>query len=153
VSVQESLFPASPEEQAAKLDAVILNLLMGHPGGPFNQALEPVERNVLRTIRFKRGIKQAISIRDIQQQVEVDARSIKQAVRTLRINFRLPIGSTKHATDGGYFLMLTAEDRAAWAKEVLDQVRAELGVLRAAAGDQVSLELLGQLRIEMEGGR
>jgi meiotically up-regulated gene 157 (Mug157) protein len=65
------------------------------------------------------------------------------------MNYRLPIGSSKHGTDGGYFLMITGEDRAIWVKDVLDQVRAELAVLHAAAGQQATLELLGQLQIEV----
>jgi hypothetical protein len=91
-----------------------------------------------------------MAIREIQERTKLEPRTIKQAVRTLRLNFHLPIASWKHAERGGYFLIVDEEDRAAWVKDVLDQVRAELLVLRAAAGAQAGLELLGQLRMEIE---
>lgn len=148
---QASLFPESVELRVSRLDGNIVHLLCGRSGGPLNIALEDTEKHVLDCLRFRRGIKNAMSIREIQERTRLEPRTIKQAVRTLRLNFHLPIASWKHAERGGYFLIVDEEDRAAWVKDVLDQVRAELLVLRAAAGAQAGLELLGQLRMEIEG--
>jgi hypothetical protein len=148
LSTQLSLLPETSEEKSARLDAAILHLLMGYVGGPLGLTLEDDEKQVLRTIRFMRGLSNAMNIREIQQRTGLDVRQIKKAVRTLRINFRLPIGSSKSGTGGGYYLILTDADSAAWAKDVLDQVRAELAVLHAVAGYHAGLELLGQLHLE-----
>jgi hypothetical protein len=148
MSAQPFLFPETPEIFVARLDSEILALLMGQAGGPLSLELEDNEKAVLRTIRFCRGIANAINIRDIQARTHLGARSIKEAVRTLRMSFRLPIGSSKSGTDGGYYLILTDSDRAVWVKTVIDQVRAELAVVRAAAGRQATLELVGQLHLE-----
>lgn len=144
-----SLFPASSEEIASRIDADVANLLYGRSGGPLGLTLDPNDKKVLEMIRYRRGRQNAVSIRSIESRTGLSPRSVKLAVQTLRMNFRLPIGSSKDSERGGYFLMVTAEDIAAWKSDVLDQVKAELEVLRAAAGDQVALELVGQLRAEL----
>lgn len=150
MSTQPSLFPESAEAAIARLDSTILDLILGHNGGPLGLTLEEREKAVLRTIRYMRGQANTITIAEISKLTKLNPREIKLAVRTLRINFHLPIGSSKNGSDGGYFLMLTEADRAVWAKDVLDQVRAELAVLRAGAGQQATLELLGQLHMEVK---
>lgn len=147
---QASLFPESIELRRARLDGEIVNLLCGGHGGPLKLQLEGSEKSVLECLRFRRGIKNAMPIRDIEQRAKISPRAIKEAVRTLRVNFRLPIGSWKHSERGGYFLIEDPEDLAAWVKDLSDQIRAEAQVLRAACGDQAVREMLGQLRMEME---
>ena len=149
MNAQASLFPESPELRISRIDGLMVHLLCGRPGGPLNLTLEADDKAVLECLRFRRGIPNAMPIRDIQQRTKLDPRLIKQAVRNLRVNFHLPIGSWKHSERGGYFVIVDDEDLAAWVKDVLDQVRAEIGVLKAAAGHKVSLELLGQLQMEV----
>lgn len=148
MSTQPSLFPESREVAIARLDSEILMLLMGHAGGSLGIDLDVAEKNVLRAIRYMRGLSSTIPISELQRITKLSARQIKEVVRTLRMNFHLPIGSSKRSGTGGYYLIVTAADRAAWVKDVLDQVRAELAVVRAAAGPQATLELLGQLHME-----
>jgi hypothetical protein len=144
-----SLFPETPDQTAERLDAEILQLICGG-GGRFGLPLTDVERQVLAAIRFHRGLDRAVSLRAIAEQHRLDARQIKQSVRTLRLNYRLPIGSSKNAGGGGYYLMLTDDDRRVWRNDVIDQVRAQLDVLRAADSRHAALEALGQLRVELE---
>lgn len=149
MSTTPSLFPEPPEQQAHRIDATIAGLIYGQQGGPLGLRLADDEKAVLEMIRYRRGAANAVNLRDIQKRTGLDVRTIKQAVRTLRLNFHLPIGSSKQSETGGYYLMLTAEDRAIWRKDVLDQVRAQVNVLRAADGHQAALEALGQLRAEL----
>jgi hypothetical protein len=147
-----SLFPEPVEERIQRIDAEILALLIGKSGGPLGLHLSHAERLVLSAIRFCRGAARAITIRDMRNFKgceELDAREIKEAVRALRINFRVPIGSSKMSSGGGYFIMLTAEDHSILHKQVLDQVRAEIEVLKAVDGPRTTLELLGQLQLEI----
>lgn len=150
--VQTSLFADTREERIRAVDHEIECLLYGRSGGPLGLTLGDDERAVLGQIRFRRGADRAIALRDIHRDTKLDIRTIKQAVRTLRLNFHLPIGSSKDGSAGGYYLMISSEDRAIWAKDVIDQVRAQLAVLRAANGRQAALEALGQLRTELESG-
>lgn len=149
MSTQSLLFPEPQELQIHRLDAAIAMLLIGHSGGPLGLRLADDEKAVLGMIRYRRGMASAINLRDIQRRTKLDVRTIKQAVRTLRLNFHLPIGSSKSSESGGYFLMITPEDRAIWRRDVLDQVRAQVDVLRAADSHQSALEALGQLREEL----
>lgn len=147
MSAQPSLFLEPLEVRIAKLDAVILSLILGHPGGQFGEPLDPDERDVLRRIRFARGLAAAVPIREIQAATKLEPRAIKQCVRNLRMIYRLPVGSTKLGA-GGYYLMVSAEDRKAWASTVVDQIMAELAVLHCTLGHQDALEALGQLRLD-----
>ena len=46
--------------------------------------------------------------------------------------------------------MLTDEDHSILRNQVLDQVRAELEVLKSVDGPRAALELLGQLQLEAQ---
>ncbi len=152
---EQTLFPdpaPSTEESARILDLEIELLLFGKPGGPLLLTLSDDEKWVLAAVRYHRGAARAITIREMQARTSCDRltdRQIKKAVRTLRINFHLPIGSSKQGNEGGYFIMLTEEDHAILRHQVLDQVRAELEVLKSVDGPKAALELLGQLQLEV----
>lgn len=152
---EQSLFPPSIEELRQTIDSEIEWLLFGNAGGPLNLVLSDNERRVLSKIRYRLGAANAISIAEIRAelgQFSADAltdREIKNIVRTLRLQFHLPIGSSKRGSSGGYFIMLTGEDHAILRAQVIDQVRAELEVLKAVDGPHAALELLGQLQLEV----
>jgi hypothetical protein len=138
------LFP----DRAIEIDQYIASLLVGESGGPFGLRLQPEEKAVLQAVRYHRGAANAVPIRELTQRLKMNERQVKLIVRTLRISFRLPIGSSKHGIEGGYFIIITPEDQAVFLKGPLDQIRAELEVVRAVAGHQSALELLGQLQLE-----
>jgi len=142
------LFPEPQEAYIARIDGEILRLLCGQEGPLPGVTLDQQEKDVLQLVRFRRGLGSAVPIREIQQKTALSPRTIKDVVRTLRLNFRLPIGSSKRG-DGGYYIMVTREDVSAWSATVLDQVRAEVAVLRAAAGPDATNELIGQLSLEV----
>ena len=146
---EQSLFPETEESVIKQLDARILSLLTGHSGGPLGLTLENAERVVLSMLRYRRGRERSVAICEIERLTDLKPREIKQAVRTLRLSFRLPIGSSKHSAEGGYYLMITDEDRAAWRHDIIAQIRAEVEVLRAADSDRAALEALGQLQMEI----
>jgi|GEM_PF-3775819 len=145
-----SLFPETPEQFAGRIDREIEWLIYGGRGGDLGLPLADDEKAVLRCVRFHRGVARAVSLATISGDTQLNARAVKQAVRTLRLNYRLPIGSSKNIGGGGYYLMVTDEDRCVWRTDVIDQVRAQLAVLRAADSRHAALEALGQLRVELE---
>jgi hypothetical protein len=152
---EQSLFPESIEERRQTIDAQIEWLLFGKPGGPLGLTLSNDEKRVLTAIRYRRGAVNAISIADMREAMGRTAagaltdREVKKIVRSLRVQFHLPIGSSKFGSNGGYFVMLTDKDHAILHSQVLDQVRAELEVLKAVDGPRAALELLGQLQLEV----
>lgn len=144
-----SLFPETPEQRAERIDAEILALLLGKPGGAFKETLSDDERAVLQAIRFHRGRDKAITIREIQLATALNERQIKKAVRNLRMNFRVPIAASKHGLCGGYYLWMTAEDLAGWKAVMLDQLRAEIALFRAVTSEEAALEIVTALRVEV----
>jgi hypothetical protein len=153
----DTLFPdlaPSAEERVKQIDLEIELLLWAKPGGALKLSLSDDEKRVLSLIRYRRGAASAITIAEMQRGMAGAAgdilsdRQIKQIVRTLRLNFRLPVGSNKGGM-GGYFIMLSDEDHAILAAQILDQVRAEIEVLRAVSSPHAVLTLLGQLQLEI----
>ncbi len=135
---------------ASRIDNAIAQLLLGLSGGPLGLRLEGDEHKVLQLLRYRRGAAHVIPIRDLEQKTGLTPRQIKQAVRSLRLSYRLPIGSSKSVAGGGYYVMISAEDRAIWRRDITDQIRAEVQVLRAADSDRAALEVLGQLSLEVQ---
>ena len=149
----DSLFPdlgPTIEQRIQQIDAEILNLLMGKSGGPLGLCLSDDQKLILRALRYRRGAANAISIRELQttRGAIMSDRAIKAVVHELRTTYRLPIGSNK-GTPAGYYIMISPEDHAILRAQILDQVRAELEVLKATSGPHAAIELLGQLRIEV----
>lgn len=144
---QPGLFPETPEMRIQRVDQEILWLLMGKPGGPFQQTLDDAGRAVLAQIRYRRGQRNAITIREIGEATQLTPRAIKDAVRTLRLSFRLPIAASKDGAAGGYFLWTTREESRAFKAHILNQVRAELEVLHAVIDEEDALDIPAQLRI------
>lgn len=136
------------ESRSHWIDLQIGRLMYG--GSDLGVTLAPPEKAVLGCIRFHRGAEHAVSIRTIAFRTSLDARQIKNAVRTLRCNFHLPIGSSKHATKGGYFIILTPEDQAIFDGDFLGQIRAQVDAHRAVSGPHRTRELLGQLQMEIQ---
>lgn len=148
-----SLFPPSETDRVLRIDQAIASLLAGTHGGPLGLCLAPEEKSVLGMLRFRRGVANALGIRDIAERLKLTDRQVKSIVRTLRVHFGLPIGSSKNGVTGGYFLIITPDDLAVAVKGPLDQIRAEAEVLRAIAGGRAAAELLGQLTLESGGGQ
>ncbi len=145
------LFPETAEERVERIDAEILALLIGKPGGKFGETLGAKEKAVLAAIRYQRGHQNAIKIDRIQGLTHLDGRAIKGIVRRLRVGFRLPIGSWKHSEKGGYYICVTREDIENLKRDVWEQIRAEFDVLRVAATEEDALEMVAQLRAEVTG--
>jgi len=145
----QSLFPESEQQRGEALDQEIVRLIHGQPGGPFEQCLSGDEQAVLSAIRFHRGAKNAVTIREMRSRLQLSDREIKGIVRALRISWHLPIGSSKDSVDGGYFLILSAEDQEVFDANFLDQIRAQVQAHRCVSGPARTRELLGQLSLEV----
>lgn len=140
----------SAESMALAIDQQIADLLHGDPSYPSGHFLAPPETAVLRAIRYRRGAGNPIGIRELVSRLKITEREIKQIVRTLRVDFRLSIGSSKSATNGGYFLIVSIADQEIAARSPLDQIRAEVEVLKLLTSAERTRELLGQISLEVQ---
>lgn len=155
MTTQPQLFELRPAEEiererTAEIDRRIQDLLTGK-AVVLGFTLSEQEKAVLGAIRYKRGAAHAIPVRELSRRFGLDDRRLRQIVRSLRLNYRLPIGSSRDATGGGYYIIVSADDLLTYLKGPLEQVRAELQVVEAVAGKQAARELLGQLRLDESG--
>ena len=135
---------------ALAVDQQIAEILHGMPGGPRGLYLDSAETAVLRAIRFHRGAANPIGIRELVTRLKISEREVKQIVRTLRVDFRLPIGSSKSATNGGYFIIASIADQETAIQGPLAQIRAEAEILKVLTSPARTRELLGQIQLEVE---
>lgn len=143
-----SLFRAQ-SEVVEEIDQQISDLANGGRLGPLGQHLDSAEIAVLRAIRFHRGARNAITIAELRERIQLSEREIKQIVRTLRVDFRLPIGSSKNSVGGGYFVIVSIEDQEIATAGPLAQIRAEIEVLKVVTSPERTRELLGQIQLEV----
>lgn len=143
-----SLFANQPEERAQTLDQRITSLLYGQGAGLFSQELNAPERAVLKALRYHTSSSNPITIRSLSEKTELNARDVKDIVRRLRLGFGLPIGANRSGETGGYYFILTDEDRRLFKAQFMRQITAELEVMRAVVGVEETRELLGQLTLE-----
>ena len=134
-------------DQAQRHDAQ-LDLLLHQGLGALQPTIE--QKTVLASLRFHKGAQNAIKIKDLTLATRLSDRAIKAAVNALRLDFGVLIGSSKSATTGGYYLILTDEERQASAELPADEIRERAAWLRVLKGKHYVLDLLGQVQIDIE---
>jgi hypothetical protein len=116
--------------------------------GPFDRSQitpEPLERAIADIIWRHKGYGDPVSIAAIRAAAGIDERKVKDVVMQLRMTHRMRIGARR---DGGYFVIVTADD---WRKALtayVHQIRTMAKVVRALADEAEYREFLGQLRLE-----
>jgi len=148
-AVQPGLFPETEAERVQRIDAEILALLMGKPGGKFGETLKPKENAVLSAVRFRRGHANTVTIREISRQTGLGERAVKDAAQSLRLSFRVPIAASKLGLRGGYFIAITEQDLNIMIANIRDQVRTEIDVMKVFIGERAALDIIDALRAGM----
>jgi hypothetical protein len=116
--------------------------------------LDELERDILLLLSSHLGRQHAITAAEIAQALgmpagEASRRLITDAVRSLRITFRAPIGAAK-GPHPGYFIICDAEDQRCAAAHLAREIRRLAEAHRALAGPKATVELLGQLRLQTQ---
>jgi len=145
-----SLFANQPEERADALDQRITSLLYGNGAGLFSQELNASERAVLKALRYHTSSSNPIMIRTLSEKTDLNERDVKDIIRRLRLGFGLPIGANRSGERGGYYFILTDQDRRLFKAQFMGQIKAELEVMRVVCGAEETREMLGQLTLEVK---
>jgi hypothetical protein len=103
---QPSLFPETTEGRAHRIDVMILDVLCGRAAYPVNDR----QRALLDVLRMRRGRQRAISIGELGERLKLNPRAVKLEIADLTVRFRLPIGSSRDAAEGGYYLVMTHDE-------------------------------------------
>jgi hypothetical protein len=139
-------FDRDPNDHSAEVDELVAEVLAGRrgPGWPL-----PIEaEKLLRALRQARGMKNARPIRELAPLLDLGEREIKEAARTLVVEFGIPLVGSRRE-HGGYYLAVTTEERVSAATTLKHEIRALARRVRALEGHQAMLEYLGQLRAEL----
>jgi hypothetical protein len=148
---QSALFETRTPEQIAEerrgcLDEQVANLLLGKT--PF--CITEHQRRLLHILAKRYGRDRAISIGELKQRLEISERAIKDMVRSLVTDFFLPVGASRNGSDGGYYLVMTAEEARSTAQPYIDEALKLLKRASVLVGHRAILELRGQLAITEE---
>lgn len=142
-----TLFANEPAERAQALDQKIVDLLYGKGTSIFGDPLSFGQRGVLKALRYHTSSDNTITIRELRAKAGGNERDVKDSIRALRLNFGLPIGANRSGENGGYYFILSQKDMQIFLSQYLQQIRAELEVVRAVGGESATRELLGQLAL------
>ena len=115
--------------------------------GDYPAAAPMDARRVLLIIAGHRGRASAVPLEKIGALLSLGDREIKQAVKTLRDDFAMPIGASR-VEPYGYFLCETAEDLAAAVRPLVHEIRSLARTVKMMTPDSRMAELAGQLEIE-----
>jgi hypothetical protein len=141
---QVSMFP----DHAAEADRRIHEVLMGDKPWP----LPDEARAVLRILREHKGARNAISIAELTAKTKLDARQVKEQVRTLVVDFGVKICGSR-VQPYGYYIATSPEEIDAGIRTLHGEGVSLFRRIRALGGDQVVKEILGQIPIDLEKER
>jgi len=108
---------------------------------------EPVERLVAAVIWRHQGRTKPVTIAEVAEVVNLDARKVKEIVEVLRVTHRCKIGA-KRGDPAGYFWIVDAEDLKAAVEPYRNQILSMWRTLHVLDSRESMRELLGQMRID-----
>lgn len=111
--------------------------------------LDPRERAMLGLLRHCKGPKSAIPISELAPKLRASERTVKATAKALIEDFNLPIGASRQEPYG-YYLCVTADDIEQAARPIRNEILSLAKRYKALRGGARLIELLGQLRLDVE---
>lgn len=108
-------------------------------------------RQVLEALRTARGAAAARPIRELAEQLGIEPREVKKWVRSLVVEFHLPIVGSR-IPPYGYYLAISESERTYASATLKCEIRALAQRVQALEGKQTLREFLGQLRMDLGSG-
>jgi hypothetical protein len=103
-------------------------------------------KRLLWILTEHKGAANPIPLRDLIARTGMEGRELKAMVRSLVVDFEIPIGASR-AEPVGYYLAMNATERLAAARPYIAEIRKLAQRVRALIGGQAFVEELGQMRI------
>jgi hypothetical protein len=108
------------------------------------------EKDLLVVLREHVGKGNAITLHQLVELLGVSDRVVKAMVSNLRVNFRVMIGASRDAAAGGYYVISSAAEALESTQYLVSQVLTMLRVIRVMRGRHATVELFGQLHIQLK---
>jgi hypothetical protein len=110
--------------------------------------LTPEQKKVLGLLIYHKGAAAAIQIKEISAFTKLGDRAIKDAVRSLVVDFKVRIAGSRQEPYG-YYLVMTAAEAIAAAAPLIHEIQ-ELALRAGVLTDEVFIsEQQGQMRISI----
>jgi len=93
------------------------------------------------------GHKKAIKMPDLAECVDLPTRALQDAIRNMRLEYDLPVGSTPARNKPGYFVIMNEEDLEIATRNLWNRGMSDLAVYAALKRNRQVKEQLGQLAI------
>jgi hypothetical protein len=107
------------------------------------------QRSLLGLLKARRGRERAMPIGEVCERMKITPRQVKDLVQDLRLNFRVQIGASRDAADGGYFLGNTREEMVVSSTQMLHQAITMLRVVHVMRAEHDTEDLLRQVRLAL----
>jgi hypothetical protein len=105
-------------------------------------------RKVLGLLIYHKGAASAIQIKEISAYTKLSDRVVKDAVRSLIVDFKVRIGASRGKV-AGYYLVMTAEEAEQSARALVHEIRELARRVRVLTDGVFISEQNGQMRIEI----
>jgi hypothetical protein len=113
--------------------------------------LKETQRKVLECLRMRQGRLQAMTMDEIGERTGQSRRVIRQNIRSLVVDFRLPIVASCDSDTGGYYFATSAEERFAGTSDLRKEAVGLLQRMGVILNESDMGALLGQLALEAKG--
>jgi hypothetical protein len=140
-----NLFQLGPDPH--DVESRVLELINSRDTKPW--PLTEDQRALLHVLRWHKGADRAITIAMLDAKLNIDVRGIKDAVRSLVVDFGLPIVGSRRQPYG-YYIAITAEEIAEAIRPLRGEIIQIARRVRALRGNEFLRELLGQIPMELD---
>jgi hypothetical protein len=110
----------------------------------------PQQLALLRCLRPRLGLQNALPASDLCILVGVTPRELKELVQDLRLNFGVQIGASRDAASGGYYIISSEQESIAATAPMIHQAVAMLRVVKVMRKLQDTAELMGQIALQLK---
>ena len=111
--------------------------------------LTGLQKVILGRLLSRLGAHNAIPLRSLLQITGSDAREIKDAIRSLVVDFKVRVGASR-GDPPGYYLITSAEEARATSQPYISEIRQLVRRIRVLLDPHDMAELVGQLLLEEE---
>lgn len=103
-------------------------------------------KRLLWILTEHKGASNPIPLRELIAKTGIEGRELKAMVRSLVVDFEIPIGASR-AEPVGYYMAMNATERLAAARPYIHEIRKLASRVKALIGGQAFIEELGQMRM------
>jgi len=135
-------------ESVSLNEGLVHAALMGK--GPWE--LSQRQRRLVELLRGRQGASLAMPCKELEAKLTCDDRAIRSDVRSLVMDFHLPIVASRDSDTGGYFFAVTHEERVRYTEQYINEGKKLFARAAIIRNERDIAKLLGQKEINLDEG-